>query len=131
MSDESAGRWTIVASTTELRRRRKLVVDADDGEVVVFWNGGEPAALANICIHRDRELSRGNIFQDRLVCPGHQWAFDLKTGFCAERERTQPIYDVRLVGDDVMIDTSGPINGVQVTPRAAPEAETAGGGSAV
>jgi nitrite reductase (NADH) small subunit len=114
--------WTVAATTDELRRSRNVLVDSEHGDIAVFWNGGQPAALANICIHRKRELVRGNIFQGRLVCPGHQWAFDLTTGFCAERERTQPVFDVRIIGSEVVVDTSAPVNGVTVEPRTAPTA---------
>lgn len=102
--------WVSVGTTSELRRARSVVVAADGGDIAVFWNGGEPCAMANICIHRDRELVKGNIFQGRVICPGHQWAFDVTTGFCAERDRTQPVYAVRIDDDQVWVDTSAPTN---------------------
>lgn len=106
--------WHRVATTAELRRARSMVVDAGASgaaaDVVVFWNGGEPVAMANLCVHRERELAKSNIFQGRVICPGHQWAFDKATGYCAEKERTQPVFSVRIDGDDVFVDVSGPVN---------------------
>lgn len=102
--------WVAVGTTAELRRARAVVVAAEGGDIAVFWNGGEPMALANVCVHRERELVKGNIFQGRVICPGHQWAFDLATGFCAERDRSQPTYAVRVDDDQVWVDTSGPRN---------------------
>ena len=106
--------WHRVAAPAELRRARSIVVTADASggaaDVVVFWNGGEPVAMANLCVHRDRELAESNIFQGKVICPGHQWAFDTATGFCAEKERSQPVYAVRVDTDDVFVDVGGPIN---------------------
>lgn len=103
--------WVEVASVKELQRRR-VVVERPDGDIVVGWNDGAPFAMANICVHRDRELHRGMIFQGRLICPGHQWGFDLATGFCAERERTQPVFATRVDGDTVSVDVSAPLTPV-------------------
>ncbi|MEY2958444.1 MAG: hypothetical protein RLZZ01_1012 [Actinomycetota bacterium] len=110
----SEATWHRVATTSELRRARSVVVTAEatgtSADVVVFWNAGEPVAMANLCVHRDRELAKSNIFQGKVICPGHQWAFETTTGYCAEKERTQPVYAVRVDGDDVLVDLSGPIN---------------------
>jgi nitrite reductase (NADH) small subunit len=108
--------WVVVAGVAELRRRRKRVVEGPHGDVVVFWNDGSPTALANICIHQERELARGTIFDGRVVCPGHQWAFDLTTGYCAERDRTQPVFAVRVVDETVQVDPTATINGVELGP---------------
>lgn len=101
--------WVEVATVKELRRRRMLVVPRPEGDIVVGWHEDQPFAMANICVHRERELARGMIFQGRLVCPGHQWAFDLGTGYCAERERTQPVFGTRVVDDVVFVDAAGPL----------------------
>lgn len=102
--------WVAIGTTAELRRARSMVIAAEGGDIAVFWNGGEPVAMANLCVHRDRELAKANIFQGKVICPGHQWAFDVTTGFCAERDRTQPVYAVRVDDDQVLVDTSAPIN---------------------
>ena len=111
---ELDARWVAVAGTKELRRARCKVVNGPIGDVAVFWNDGEPRAMANICIHRERELSRGTIFNGRVICPGHQWAFDVATGFCAERDRTQPIFEVLVIDDVVLVDPSTPVNGAEM-----------------
>lgn len=105
-----ADTWTRVGSVAEVRRQKRVVVPGPAGDVVVIWHDDQPYALANICVHRERELSKGTVFQDRIICPGHQWAFDLATGHCPERDRTQPVYAVRIEGDDVLVDTSAPTN---------------------
>ena len=109
---DDGAEWVEVASIKELRRRRTVVLAHPDGDIVVGWHEDRPFAMANICVHRERELSRGMIFQGRLVCPGHQWAFDLGTGYCAERDRSQPVYATRTIDDVVHVDVSGPVSPV-------------------
>ena len=49
------------------------------------------------------------ILGDRIVCPGHQWAFQLATGFEAKMEQYQPTYPVRITDDGrVEVDVASP-----------------------
>lgn len=113
--------WLKVASVSELGRARTIVVDhpdhepppesdSDVGGIAVFWNGGDPRAMANRCVHKERALARGTIFQGKVVCPGHQWSFRFDDGHCAERDRTQPVYAVTVVDDQVWLDPRSPAN---------------------
>lgn len=113
---DEAGDWVRVGTIKELQRRRTLVVARLGGDIVVGWHDDRPFAMVNICVHRERELVRGMIFQGRLVCPGHQWAFDLETGYCAERDRSQPVHATRVVDDDVYVDVSAPVQPVDDPP---------------
>lgn len=104
--------WVDVASMSELRRRRKQLVEVGEAQVALFLHDGQVHALANICIHRQRELVKGVILNGRVICPGHQWAFDLATGLNEKYCRYQPTYDV-LIDDDRVL--------VRAEPRAVPE----------
>lgn len=96
--------WLDVGSLDEVRKRRKFAVSHGDGAIAVIVHDGDVYALDNTCIHKQRELSKGVVLRDRIVCPGHQWAFDLATGFEQRMGRCQPIYDVRIVDDRVEVD---------------------------
>lgn len=96
--------WVEVTTITELQRARKLAVQAEGRQVGLFWHDARIYAFDNICIHKQRELTGGVILNGRLVCPGHQWAYDLETGWCKERERSQPMFPVRLDEDRVLVD---------------------------
>ncbi|MGH9138097.1 MAG: Rieske (2Fe-2S) protein [Acidimicrobiales bacterium] len=89
--------WLDVGGLDEVTRRRKFAVTHDGGAIAVIAHEGRVFALDNTCIHRKRELARGVVLRDRIVCPGHQWAFDLATGYEAVKGECQPIYDVRVV----------------------------------
>ncbi|MGH2684236.1 MAG: Rieske (2Fe-2S) protein [Actinomycetota bacterium] len=105
--------WVDVASMGELRRRRKLLVEVAGEPVALFWHEDDVYALANTCIHKQRELVKGVILHGRVICPGHQWAFELGTGFNDKNCRYQPSYDVRVEDDRVSVSAA---------PRPAPEA---------
>ncbi len=91
-----AERWLDVGDVAEVTKRRKFVV-TDGGEtIVIVAHDGAVFALDNVCIHRQRELVKGVVLRDRLVCPGHQWAFELGTGWEAVKEECQPTYAVRV-----------------------------------
>lgn len=98
--------WVEVGTRAELKKARKKVVDAGDHQVVVVWHDDNAYAFDNICIHKGRELVGGVILNGRLVCPGHQWAYELGTGYCKERDRCQPVHTVRIDGDIVYVEGS-------------------------
>lgn len=88
--------WVELASAADLEAAGQLVVSHERHEILLLWNDGTPAALSNVCIHRGRKLNEGVMLGSRLVCAGHQWAYDITTGFCAARERYQPRYGIDL-----------------------------------
>lgn len=106
--------WVEAGPVDRLAKERKRVVRVGDVDVLVLWHEGAPHALANLCVHKERELARGTIFSGRIVCPGHQWAFDLDTGWCREKEEHQPVYRVKVEDDLVWIDASGPVPATEV-----------------
>lgn len=97
-----------VGSLTEVTKRRRFVVEHGDTPILVFTYDGRVYAFANICVHRERELLKGTVFNGKLVCPGHQWAFDLDTGHEAVKDEWQPTYAVTIDGDRVLVDTDKP-----------------------
>ena len=110
--------WVAVATVNEMGRRRKLRVELNDVAIALFQAGGRVYAFADLCVHQDRSLFKGTLLHGKVICPGHQWQFDLETGYEADQDRCQPTYPVR-------VDDAGTIY-VQPTPKrpeAAAEAE--------
>jgi nitrite reductase (NADH) small subunit len=95
--------WIAVATTKDLARRRKLRVELGGVAVALFQAADEIYALADVCIHQDRSLSKGTLLHGKVVCPGHQWQFDLETGYEEDQDRCQPTYPVRVDGDTVYL----------------------------
>lgn len=88
--------WVKVAELKELTRRRKTCVTVGDQQIALFLVGEKVYALRDICIHKERQLSNGTIFNGKVVCPGHQWTFDLETGWESDQEECQPTYEVKV-----------------------------------
>ena len=98
--------WVTAGTVDAIGQARKVVVEHAGQQVLVLAHEGNFYAFNNVCIHKQRELSRGMVFKGCIVCPGHQWAFDLATGWEAIKEQTQPTYPVRVVGDVVEVELS-------------------------
>lgn len=89
-----------------ITKARRVVIDVDGHPVLVLAHDGDFFAFANLCIHRQRELAKGVVLNGKLVCPGHQWAFALDTGWEAVKECSQPVYPVRVTDGVVEVDVT-------------------------
>jgi nitrite reductase/ring-hydroxylating ferredoxin subunit len=95
--------WVDVAELTDLTRRRKKLVTVGETRIALFCHDGEVFAFADACVHKGSPLSRGTLLHGRLICPGHQWAFDLRTGRAEDREECQPGFPVRVASGRVQV----------------------------
>ncbi|MDV3127559.1 Rieske (2Fe-2S) protein [Mycobacterium sp. 21AC1] len=98
--------WIAVASVKELGRRRKLRVEIDGLAIALFEAAGRVYAFADLCIHQDRSLVKGTLLHGKVICPGHQWQFDLETGYEESQDRCQPTYPVRVEADTIYVNTA-------------------------
>lgn len=95
--------WVDVASVGEVRRARKLLVRVGHHDVALFWHDDTVHALQNTCIHKKRHLVKGTMLGDRVICPGHQWAFQIDTGYEKTQDACQPTFPVRVEDDRVLV----------------------------
>ena len=100
--------WVEAGDVATITRARKTVIDVDGYEVFVLAHDGNLYAFQNRCIHKQRELSKGVVLNGKLVCPGHQWAFALDSGYEAIKEESQPMFPVRVVDGKVEVDVTVP-----------------------
>lgn len=107
MIDAPSESWLPVGTEAELTKAKKKVVTLEDErQILVLALEGSVYAFDNICIHKERELHKGVILNGKLVCPGHQWAFALDSGWEAVKGQCQPTYRVEVVDGQVMVDTA-------------------------
>jgi nitrite reductase (NADH) small subunit len=107
--------WIAVASTKDLARRRKLRVEIDGFDVraiALFEAAGRVYAFADTCIHQDRSLAKGTLLHGKVICPGHQWQFDLETGYEESQDRCQPTYPVRIENETIYVNPTAPLGAV-------------------
>jgi nitrite reductase (NADH) small subunit len=100
--------WVRAGDLATVTRARKTVIDVDGYEVLVLAHDGNLHAFQNRCIHKQRELAKGVVLNGKLVCPGHQWAFALGSGWEAIKEECQPMFPVRVVDGIVEVDVTIP-----------------------
>ncbi|MGD9995417.1 MAG: Rieske 2Fe-2S domain-containing protein [Ilumatobacteraceae bacterium] len=108
--------WVPVGTVADIAKRKKVVVPIGERQVLVVAHDDRFFAFDNICVHRERELSKGVILNGKLVCPGHQWAFALETGWEAVKEQCQPTFPVQVNGDVVEVQVAA----ASTLPAAAP-----------
>ncbi len=65
---------------------------------------GEIRGVDEICPHKDRSMRFGVVFDGEIICPHHQYHFDLETGRC-DRRKCPPVhvYEVRVVDGEVWV----------------------------
>jgi nitrite reductase/ring-hydroxylating ferredoxin subunit len=75
------------------------------GRVLAMARIGEQIfALDGLCPHQGGPLGKGKLAGDVVICPWHQFSFDMKTGFCtSSRGLAQKRYEVRIEGDRVVV----------------------------
>lgn len=100
--------WVTAGDVQTINRARKTVIDVDGYEVLVLAHDSRLHAFQNRCIHKQRELAKGVVLNGKLVCPGHQWAFALDSGWEAIKEECQPMFPVRVVDGIVEVDVTVP-----------------------
>jgi nitrite reductase (NADH) small subunit len=96
--------WAPAASLKELSRRRKMLVTVGDQQIALFYINEQVYALRDICIHKQRQLSKGTVLHGHVICPGHQWSFEPSTGYVEEQDRCQPSYDVKVEDGQIYVD---------------------------
>jgi nitrite reductase/ring-hydroxylating ferredoxin subunit len=100
-----------------LRVRVCVLADVVDGElrafavpgvtwpVIVTRIDGELVAVPGVCPHEDVALAGGALRGGEIICPGHGYAFDLRTGRCQHDAGLElRRYPITLVGDEVWVD---------------------------
>jgi nitrite reductase (NADH) small subunit len=66
---------------------------------------GKPLALDNVCPHRGGPLAEGTIEGGKVVCPWHQFEFDLATGAATDGSDMKAVaYALRQDGDEVIVE---------------------------
>lgn len=82
------------------------LVNAKGKDIALFNIGGTFFALDNRCTHEEGPLSEGEIEGDKVTCPWHGAAFDVRTGkvLCPPAYEDLQCYPVRVSGNDIEIE---------------------------
>lgn len=92
MSDELAG-YTRACELDEIPSMMPRRVVIDDRGILLCRGEDEDAifALDELCPHKSESMAMGLVHENRLLCPHHQYQFDLETGRCVNQRRCVPV----------------------------------------
>jgi 3-phenylpropionate/trans-cinnamate dioxygenase ferredoxin subunit len=97
--------YQAVAKTAEVDETKTLCVQVEGREILVCHTSEGFFAVDNICSHAHQQLHLGKLKGQRILCPLHGAAFDVRTGAVLSRPATKPLrsYPVRIEGDQISI----------------------------
>ena len=77
-----------------------------DGECVLLCRkGAEVYAVEGICPHRGAQLAMGRLEDSTVVCPWHDWGFDVTSGCGVTNPVSQlRTYKVRIADGEVLLN---------------------------
>ena len=94
-----------VASLSDLPQGKTLAVEVDQREVLLCHTAEGVFAVDNLCTHGAARLCEGKLKGQRILCPLHGAAFDVRNGEALSRPAVRPLasHAVALNGDDILI----------------------------
>ena len=101
-----------VCSLADIPDDGAFATDIDGEPVALVRTEGEVFAIADVCSHADVPLSEGDVAGCEIECWLHGSRFDLRTGKPTGPPASVPVpvFAVQVDGDDVLVDTSTPLN---------------------
>jgi nitrite reductase/ring-hydroxylating ferredoxin subunit len=100
-----AASWVHVAEMKDLARRKRAQVSVGGCPIALFLVEGEVFAMDDVCTHQERSLSKGTLLNGQVICPGHQWKFDPRTGEAEDQDGRQATYAVQVTeGGSILVD---------------------------
>jgi nitrite reductase (NADH) small subunit len=75
-----------VAKVETVTDEHPLVIEHRARRISIYKEGGQFFAIEDICPHMGAFLSHGYRKEGSIVCPWHNWEFDLSTGNCTSND---------------------------------------------
>ena len=97
--------WVEVLKTDQLDESKGTTVFVNERDIALYRYQGDFYALDNQCVHRNGQLGDGHMEGANVICPLHQWDYDVRTGISRyEAKEKVAVYPVRVSDDRVEID---------------------------
>jgi 3-phenylpropionate/trans-cinnamate dioxygenase ferredoxin component len=99
----------------DLEPGKPLAVSVNDVDVALVRDGEDVYAIYDECSHATIPLSEGDVDGCLIECWMHGSTFDLRTGKPTTLPAFEPVpvYPVTVDGDDVLVDVTHSLNGVE------------------
>ena len=106
---QGASRFVKAAEADSVTPGNSVAVKLEGNFIGIHNVDGEYYAIDNICPHVGGVLHAGKQEGGVIVCPIHQWKFDVKTGKCIwPRECELATYPLKVSGGDILVDLESP-----------------------
>ncbi len=95
-----------VASLSELKEAKRKLISLDSGqEALLFYSNDTVYAVESLCPHEGGPLSEGELKGEEIICPWHEWRFDITNGKCLNMPGFDlKHYDVEVEDDIVFLN---------------------------
>ncbi|MEM9953524.1 MAG: glutamate synthase-related protein [Chloroflexota bacterium] len=94
-----------VLKTSELENSHGTTVFVNERDIALYRYEDDFYALDNTCVHRQGKLGDGWMDGANVICPLHQWDYDVRTGVSRwNSKETVATYPVKVDGDSVLVD---------------------------
>lgn len=82
-----------------------FAVEGVDIPVLVTRVKGDLVVGTSMCPHEDVSLANGVLKKGKIVCRGHGYAFDLRTGQCEHDPKLRwRLYKTEIVGSELFVE---------------------------
>lgn len=110
-----------VCAVGDIQDNRAQIACIAGERVAIFRYDGKISAVSNVCQHQNGPLGEGRIIDGCITCPWHGFQYQPHNGRApAPFEDRIPTFDVRLVGDRVLVGVKPHPPGTPVEPAVIP-----------
>ena len=94
-----------LASVRDIDLGKILCVEVDGREILICHTREGFFAVDNLCSHAAARLCEGKLKGQKILCPLHGAAFDVRDGSALTRPASAPIdtFTIRVAGDDIIL----------------------------
>ena len=93
----------------DLEIGKSAIIEFGGKEIALFNYKGNFYAIDNTCPHRGAPLGEGRIEEGILICPNHEWRFELKSGWCPQNpELSTEVYPIKVHDEKIYIRLEKP-----------------------
>jgi nitrite reductase/ring-hydroxylating ferredoxin subunit len=103
-ADEYMAEFVKVASVSELTPGSAKVVEIRGKTIALFNVEGKIYATDNTCLHQGGPLGEGQLVGEVVICPWHQWEYNVRTGETVEDSSLKvATYPVQVEGTEIKV----------------------------
>ena len=93
----------------DLEIGKSAIIEVGGKEIALFNYKGNFYAIDNTCPHRGAPLGEGRVEEGILICPNHEWRFELKSGWCPQNpELSTEVYPIKVHDEKIYVRLEKP-----------------------